>query len=117
MAFPQEYDARQLEDAVEMKVREICATMISTESAQTAAGNNAVLEQLKSEATSCVTQCGAAVTDCQAKIVQLAVAASEQSSRMDERINEINILATQAAQNYARIESFERDIRVLHDGW
>jgi NAD(P)H-flavin reductase len=116
MAFPQEYDARQLEEVIDMRVREICATMISAESTQTATGNNAVLDQLKSEASNCVTQCSAAVIDCQAKIVQLAGAASDNSSRMDERIKEINILAAQATQNFARIEQFERDIRLLHDG-
>ena len=112
MAFPVQYDPVQLEAVIESRIQERLTSAMQ----QTAAGNTAVLENLKSEAGACINQCQASVSECNDKIDQLAAAAADSEKRMASRIDEINLLAAEAKNAYTRTGLLEQGVQQLHDG-
>ena len=78
MAMPSQYDPAQIEMFLVSRIQE----RILSAQQQTAAGNQAVLDNLKVEAGTCITACAQSVSECAGKMSQLGAAAVHADARI-----------------------------------
>ena len=119
MAMPSQYNPAQIEMFLDARIQE----RIATAQQQTAAGNQAVLENLTKEAGSCITTCQQSVADCESKVAQLVAAAVDADNRISKGIVDTNtaldatrLLASAAQDSYNRMSELEAKMRELTGG-
>ena len=114
MAMPSQYDPAQIEMFLDARIQE----RIATAQQQTAAGNQAVLENLTKEAGSCIATCSQSVADCESKVGQLVAAAVDADNRIskgivdtNDALDETRLLASAAQDSYNRMNELEAKMR------
>ena len=119
MAMPSQYDPAQVEMFFDARIQE----RIATAQQQTAAGNQAVLENLTKEAGQCIATCSQSVADCESKVTQLVVAAVDADNRISKGIvdtnkalDETRLLASASQDSYNRMNELEAKMRELNEG-
>ena len=103
--MPTTYAPAELEYFIEQRIQE----RLSSAMQQTATGNQAVVQQLTTEAGKYIEQVQAAVQKSEAQIEHLKSIAKDADKRMNDRVNEINVLAANVQKLFASgEETFNR---------
>ena len=119
MAMPSQYEPAQIEMFFDSRIQE----RIVAAQQQTAAGNQAVLDNLKVEAGTCITACAQSVSECAGKVSQLENAAVDADARIsrgiadtNKTLDETKLLASAAEDSYKRMNELEAKMRELNGG-